>query len=197
MESNQKSFEQEMHFFKENGYDTKDVTFTSNQAMVQGICFALPFLICAIGIYRAFLMDNAYLLELGTLSTNITLVIIIIISVVVHELLHGLGWTIASKKGYNTIHFNINFLMPSCSCYTILSKKKYLFGVLLPIVVLGLVSIIFLVVYPGTISLLTIMTNFGLSGADLVIAWNILHESKETLISDHPTKAGYISYTKI
>lgn len=67
-------------------------------------------------------------------------------------------------------------------------------GVLFPIIVLGTVSFIFLIVYPGTISLLTIITNLVLAGADLLIAWNVLHENKDTLISDHPTKAGYVSY---
>lgn len=194
MKLNQKSFEQEMHLLKEKGYKTKDVTLTSKQAMIQGICFALPFLIGVVGIYRIFLIGNAYLLELGTLSLNIASIVIIAVSVVVHELLHGFGWIIGSKKGWSTIHFNINALMPSCSCQGILSKKQYLLGVLFPILVLGTVSFIFLIVYPGTISLLTIITNLVLASADLVIAWNILHENKDTLISDHPTKAGYVSY---
>lgn len=197
MKLNQKSFEQDMHLFKEKGYKTKDVTLTSKQAMIRGICFALPFLIGVIGIYRIFLIGNAYLLELGTLSTNIALIVIVAVSAVVHELLHGIGWIMGGKKGWSTIHFSINAFMPLCSCQGILSKKQYLSGVLLPIIVLGTVSIIFLIVYPGTISLLTIITNLLLAGADLVIAWNILHESKDTLISDHPTEAGYISYTKL
>lgn len=198
MKPNQKSFKQEeMHLFREKGYKEKEVTLTSKQATVQGICFALPFLICVFGIYRIFLIDNADLLELGTLSLNITLVVIMAVTVVVHELLHGIGWMIASKKGWNTIHFNINFIMPTCSCHSILSKKQYLFGILMPLFVLGTMSVIFLIVYPGTISLLTAVISLFLPGADLVIAWNVLHESKDACISDHPTEAGYISYTKI
>lgn len=194
MKSNQKSFEQEIHLLKEKGYKTKEVTLTSKQAMIQAICFALPFLIGVVGIYRIFLIRNAHLLELGTLSLNITLIVIVAVSVVAHELLHGFGWMIGSKKGWSTIHFTINALMPLCSCQGILSKKQYLLGVLFPIIVLGTISFVFLVVYPGTISLLTIITNLVAAGADFVIAWHVLHENKDTLISDHPTKAGYVSY---
>lgn len=85
--------------------------------------------------------------------------------------------------------------MPSCACKVALEKKQYLIGVLTPFVVLGLGSVVFLFIYPGTVSLLTILVNFVPSGADLIIAHNVLKE-KESLIVGHPTEAGYISFYK-
>ena len=72
---------------------------------------------------------------------------------------------------------------------------KYLIGVLLPFIFLGGGSIIFLFVYPGTISILTMAVNIVLAGADVLIAAKVLRE-KNVLIADHPTEAGYIAFYK-
>lgn len=120
---------------------------------------------------------------------------IIAISVIIHELLHGIGWAISSKKGWNVVRFNVSAMMPSCACKTPLTKKQYLIGVLLPFIVLGIGSIIFLFVYPGTVSVLTMAVNFIAAGGDLIIAFKVLKE-KNVLITDHPTEAGYIAFYK-
>lgn len=179
----------------EEGYKEKDVTITSGKAMVLGVLYALPFVIILGMLYRFLLIDRAHLLELGGLSFYIIFIIIIAVSVVIHELLHGIGWAISSKKGWNVVRFNINAMMPSCACKVALEKKQYLVGVLTPFVILGLGSILFLFIYPGTISLLTVMVVFIASGADLIIAFNVLKES-DSLIVDHPTEAGYIAFYK-
>lgn len=90
---------------------------------------------------------------------------------------------------------DINALMPSCACKAALSRGKYLIGVLLPFIILGGGSIIFLFVYPGTISILTMAVNIVLAGADVLIAAKVLRE-KNVLIADHPTEAGYIAFCK-
>lgn len=61
----------------------------------------------------------------------------------------------------------------------------------MPFIALGVSSIVFLLVYPGTISLLTMAVAFA--GADLVIRLNVLKENDDTFISDHPAKAGYLA----
>ena len=68
-------------------------------------------------------------------------------------------------------------------------------GVLLPFAVLGGASVIFLFLYPGTFSVLTMIVNFILAGADIMIALRVLKE-KDVLIADHPTEAGYIAFYK-
>lgn len=120
---------------------------------------------------------------------------IIVISVVIHELLHGIGWAISSGQGWKVVRFNINAMMPSCACKVALEKKSYLIGVLAPFVVLGCGSILFVFVYPGTVSLLTMMVNFVAAGADLLIAFHVLKEGN-CFIADHPTEAGYMAFYK-
>lgn len=189
MKSNQNTFSQ-------NNYDTKDVTLSNSQVMMKGGLYSLIFVLALGFSYRFLLMDRAVQLDISGIRFPILFLAIIFIVTIIHELLHGIGWAFVSRKGWNTIKFNINAMMPSCSCKAALEKNQYLLGVLAPFTVLGIGSIIFLLAYPGTISLLTAITVFVGTGGDLVIALNVLKEKTNTLISDHPTKAGYIAYIK-
>lgn len=179
----------------EKGYKEKNVTITSGKAMVQGVLYALPFVITFALLYRFLLIDRAYLTEIGGISFYAMFIAIIAISVIIHELLHGIGWAISSGKGWNVVRFNINAMMPSCACKVPLEKREYLIGALTPLVILGLGSVLFMFIYPGTVSLLTMVVNFIAAGADLIIAFNVLKE-RDSLIVDHPTEAGYISFSK-
>ena len=91
--------------------------------------------------------------------------------------------------------FNISALMPSCACKAALTRGQYLVGVLLPFLVLGTGSAVFLFLYPGTVSVLTMAVNFVAAGADLLIALRAARE-RGALIADHPTEVGYIAYFK-
>lgn len=195
-EIKQNDFQNTSDDFQARGYKIKDVTITSKMALIKGLIFSSPFVILIGLFYRLFLMKRAILIEIGGISFYLTFILIIVVTVFIHEFLHGFGWVIASKKGWRSIHFNLNAMMPSCSCHSVLSKYQYLFGVLFPFVILGTFSLIYIVFYPGTISILTMIVVFIGTGADLVIAKNLLHEKDDVLISDHPTKAGFITYSK-
>lgn len=183
--------------FSHNDYNKKDVTLTNSQAMIKGGLYSLIFVLILGFSYRFFLITRAVLMDISGIRFPILFIVIIFIVTVIHELLHAIGWVIISRKGWSIIKFNINAMIPSCACKVVLEKKQYLVGVLTPFIVLGIGSIIFLVVYPGTLSLLTMLVVFVEAGGDLVIAFNIFKEKNDTLISDHPTKAGYIAYNKI
>ncbi len=180
---------------REKGYQEKDITISSGKAMVLGVLYALPFVMISGFMYRFLLIERAHLSEVSGFSFYIMFFVIIAVSTIIHELLHGIGWAVSSGKGWNTVHFNINAMMPSCACKTALRKKQYLIGVLTPFIVLGIGSVLFILIYPGTVSILTMLVNFVAAGADLMIAANVLKE-RDSLIVDHPTKAGYITFYK-
>ncbi len=195
MDKHSENFEKMKAQLHEKGYREKDVTIPSGKAMSLGVLYGLPFVIVFGLLYRFFLVDRAHLLEVSGPSFYILFLAIIAVSVVIHELLHGIGWAVASGKGWNVVRFNISAMMPSCACKVALEKKQYLIGVLSPFVLLGFGSVLFILIYPGTVSLLTMMVNFVAAGADLMIAVNVLKKG-ESLIVDHPTEAGYIAFYK-
>lgn len=170
-----------------DGWNTRDYTLSSRQAFLFGTLIALPFAALAGGLYRLFLLERAVLLD----YTSLILLVIVVISLPVHEWLHGLGWKLAGRLEKGETRFLFQHGMPMCACNAILPVKAYLVGVLLPFLVLGLGSMIFMVVYPGTISLLTALVNLMLPGADLLIAWKILR-SGAARIADSPDQAGFV-----
>lgn len=193
MDHHSEDFERMKADLLEKGYQEKDVTITSGKAMVLGALYGLPFVIVFGLWYRFFLIERAYLLEVSGIAFYVLFIAIIAVSVVIHELLHGIGWAVASGKGWNAVRFNINAMMPSCACKAVLKKRAYLAGVLAPFTVLGGGSVLFIFIYPGTVSLLTMMVNFISAGADLMIAFQALKE-RDGFIADHPTEAGYIAF---
>lgn len=82
-------------------------------------------------------------MDISGIRFPILFIVIIFIVTVIHEILHAIGWVIISRKGWSIINFNINAMIPSCTCKVVLEKKQYLVGVLTPFIVLGIGSIIF------------------------------------------------------
>lgn len=180
---------------KAAGYKKRNVTISSKRAAILGGLSVLPLVAVLAVIYRMTLIDRAHLTDLTGMKFYVTLIAIIAVSVVIHELLHGIGWAISSGRGWSVVRFNISALMPSCACKAVLTRGQYLVGVLLPFLVLGTGSAVFLFLYPGTVSVLTMAVNFVAAGADLLIALRAARE-RGALIADHPTEAGYIAYFK-
>ncbi|MCB9425605.1 MAG: DUF3267 domain-containing protein [Flavobacteriales bacterium] len=74
---------------------------------------------------------------------------IVLGSIVVHELIHGLTWAYLTGKGMKAIKFGVKWSMltPYCHCTEPMLIKHYKIGGLMPGVVLGVI--------PFTISLIT------------------------------------------
>ncbi len=93
--------------------------------------------------------------------------------VVAHELLHGISWAFFCKNGFRSIRFGFMWksLTPYCHCKEPLSLNPYLFGALVPGLVLGL--------FPAVFSLFNgsqVWLHWGLifilsAGGDLLISW--------------------------
>lgn len=66
------------------------------KAMILGVFYALPFVIVFGLLYCFWLIGRVYLLEVSDFSFYIIFIAIIANSVVIYELLHGVGWTVAS-----------------------------------------------------------------------------------------------------
>ena len=128
-------------------------------------------------------------------STGLILLAVIIVSVPLHEALHGFGWKLAGRLHKGDVTFFLRSGIPMCACRTILSTKAYLIGTLLPFFILGGGSFLFLFLCPGTISVLTALVNLMLPGADLAISWRVLR-SEAALIADNPEGAGFIGLVK-
>ncbi len=121
-----------------------------------------------------------------------------LIGIVVHELLHGIGWACYAKSGWKSISFGVmwKMLTPYCHCNEPMSVKAYLVGALLPLVVLGIIpAVVSLII--GSIPLLAWGILFIAAAAgDIWMSWLLTKEDPESTILDHPSEAGFYVFDK-
>lgn len=174
------------------GWRPTPCTLTTAQTYLWGTLFALPFLLLAGGLYRVFLLERAVLLD----HTGLVLLGVIAVSLPLHEALHGLGWKLAGRLGRGEVRFLLRGGLPLCACRAVLPVRAYLAGVLLPFAVLGGGSLLFMVLCPGTVSVLAALVNLTLPGADLLLAFRLL-KSNAVLVADSPDQAGFIGLEQV
>lgn len=175
------------------------------EANLRALVFLVP-LIFILGIPYYFLWQEQFtkseltryvhIKEAWSLLDWAIILIVIMAGIVAHEILHGIGWSFYTKKGWKSIKFGImwSFLTPYCHCTEPLIMGHYRTGSILPALVLGL--------FPSLIAMLTgnlILMTFGFfftfaAGGDFLILWLIRKESSNALVLDHPDKIGCVVF---
>lgn len=122
---------------------------------------------------------------------------IYLLTLVLHEGLHGFGFSLFCKKHLKSIQFGViwKYLTPYCSCMEPLNWKPYLFGGLLPFLVLGIGFFIVAMVNGSFIWLLFAILNVGGAGGDLIVAYHIVKD-RPILLMDLPQDCGYLYFYK-
>jgi hypothetical protein len=183
----------------------KEVTLGAGKANLLGVIFFVPIILFILIPYyylwpgqfseesiRSYLVARD-LLSFSDIAIGITIVLVGIVS---HELLHGIGWSIYAKEGWKSIKFGVTwkFLTPYCHCKEPLLIKFYRFGTALPAIIIGIIPS-FISLLSGNIWLML----FGLfftfaAGGDFLILWLLSKENSSALIQDHPDKIGCIIF---
>ena len=180
------------------GYKKIDLTMSvlkANLGSIYGILLSIPFIIIFI------ITSKNKMVSYDNFSKHLLIFyVVFIILVVVHELIHGITWSIFAKKHFKSIDFGIiwKMLTPYCTCNEALKKNQYLLGCLMPCIVLGIIpcvisffnhNIWFL--YMGVIMIIT-------AGGDLMIAKSIITNSfnDNALFIDHPSDPGLVVFEK-
>lgn len=167
---------------------------TAREASWKSILYAAPFLAFLAPLYCLALMQRSTLPEVSGIRFCFLLGAVLAVSIVLHELLHGIGWALIGRAGWDSISFHLSGILPSCSCHLVLKKDSYLIGILLPAIALGSLSCLFLAVCPGAVSVAATLVNFTMAGADLAIAMEAL-KGDFIFMESHPVKTGFIGYS--
>ena len=117
---------------------------------------------------------------------------VVAVGVVVHEGLHGLAWRWASGLPWSAFTFGFQWktLTPYAHASQPMPARAYRLGAAAPGVLIGLL--------PAAVGLLAgwgMAFSFGLfftfaAGGDVLILWLLRGVAPETLVEDHPTRAG-------
>ncbi len=133
-------------------------------------------------------------LNLGSVvGGGITVLAIFLVGAVIHEFLHGLAWSFFAPKGWKSISFGIKweYLTPYCHCSEPLKKSHFIFGAIMPCIILGLFPVI-VSYYIGNFKLWFFGFFFTIAASgDLISIWMLRKVAKNKMIQDHPEEMGF------
>lgn len=176
-----------------SSYDEFTYIQSDKDSNISAVIYALPIVI--VYCFIAYLLDRN-IFNFGTKVFLINLVLEFV-STPIHELFHGLGWSCYCKGGFKSIYIYlpVNLSNAYCHCSEPITFCKYVFGTILPIILLSIVPFIISLIFQNTILFwFSIFSAFG-CGSDIkntVIAYKHRHE----IFLDYPTDCGFTSYKK-
>ena len=179
------------------GYRRTELTVSIVKANLFAVVLLLPLLIGGLGLFV--LKNRDFAGSLRTLHPALFLVLLALI--VVHELIHGLSWAIFAQHHWKDIEFGFmkQYLTPYCTCRVPLSKGQYIFGALMPLLVLGLLPML-AGILTGSLGLLLLgIIMADAAAGDILIVWKVLRypgRSERLVYMDHPTQAGGVIFEK-
>lgn len=117
--------------------------------------------------------------------------------IVVHEAIHGISWMFAAHLPLNSMKFGfqIKSFTPYAHCTVPIKKGAYVFGTIMPAVVLGFIPFaISLVNGSGWLLIFGVLFTFAAIG-DFLILWLIRTVPWSAMVEDHPENAGCFVYS--
>ena len=179
------------------GYKEKISYISVLKANILAFLTAGPFALLIIFIYSIVWNDSYF--EINSLYSSILLLVLIIISIPIHELLHGFAWQFFCTERWKSIKFGVLWskLTPYCHCKEPLSVKHYLIGLLMPFFILGIGIGIISIILRSPLILIVSLLNILSAGGDTTIALKLFkYRNKNVLILDHPKEVGFVAFEK-
>ncbi len=183
---------------QQKGYKTKNIIINTQQAKLLCLLIMLPFMALSFWIYYNV---NGFDLDCLSWGFVVALLLLILCLSILHELIHGITWSLFAKNHFHSIDFGIiwSSFSPYCTCSNPLKKWQYLLGVAMPTLVLG-----------GGVAVVAVMVNqlllFFLAeymilsgGGDfLIILKSMLYhtDKQESVYCDHPYECGFVVFEK-
>ena len=119
------------------------------------------------------------------------------VGVAVHELIHGFTWMWVTHSSFSHLRFGLLRGGVYCHIDVPMSKRKYVVGALMPLLLLGIVPFLLSFATHSLWLMLFGVIFIGCAMGDVLIVWAIRHDSADTLVYDHPSEAGCVVYRPI
>jgi hypothetical protein len=179
---------------EDEGYIGKECTISILKANIYSVVAGVPLAVLCSALFFYVYSNVTFILSLWDILIFIGC---FIISVALHEILHGLGWSVFCRKGWRSIHIGVIWskLTPYCCCLEPLPFGPYLFGGLMPLILLGAGTFIAALLTGSLLWFALSILNIFSAGGDIVIALMLLRH-KNARIVDHPTKCGFWSFSR-
>ncbi|MDV4149315.1 metalloprotease family protein [Clostridium sp. AL.422] len=183
---------------KNEGYREENSYISILKANILAFLTAGPFAVLFIFVY-GFIWKGFYI-EITSPYSFLWGWIVLLISIPVHEFLHGFTWQFFCKERWKSIKFGVFWskLTPYCHCKEAISVKEYLLALLMPFLILGIVTGILSIIIESPFLLFFSVFSILSAGGDTTIALKLFkyRKNKNTLILDHPTECGFVAFEK-
>ncbi|MBI5646726.1 MAG: DUF3267 domain-containing protein [Ignavibacteriae bacterium] len=117
---------------------------------------------------------------------------VLLVAIVVHELLHAVGYRYVGGVPRAAIRFGMNWkaLAPYAHCAAPMTARAYALSAALPLIVLGIVpNLAGLLTGAGWLVFWSFFLSIAASG-DIAILWAIRAVPATAIVRDHPSRAG-------
>jgi hypothetical protein len=117
---------------------------------------------------------------------------VMIISVVAHELIHGLTWQVCAKTSSARIAYGVQWktLTPYAHLRGPIEVNAYRIGGLMPGLLLGIIPYVISLALGNVPMLLFSIIHTLAAGGDGLILWSLRTVPPGALVEDHPSRAG-------
>jgi hypothetical protein len=166
----------------------RDISIPMSEAASKSLLIAVPIAIIQV---IPFFLIHGY----PAIPANSTITIygfLLLFGILIHELIHMFSWALFAKKPLSAfkLGFQWKSLTPYAHCKEPMDIRPYRIGAFAPGFILGIL--------PWLVSLVTgdvLFLFYGFlftiaASGDLLILWLIRGIKPNTLVEDHPTKAG-------
>ena len=181
---------------EQQGYTRHDLIIGIGSANRFAILLLIPLFVVGYGLY--YLIHHR--IDFAGFNFLYFLVAFVVL-IVVHELIHGLCWSFFTPNRFKDIEFGImkSSLTPYCTCLVPLKKGPYIFGTVMPLILLGIMPIIIgIAIGSGALLFMGIIMADGAAG-DIMIIQRLLgykSSANEIIYMDHPTEAGGVVFER-
>lgn len=175
------------------GYETELRTIGMLKANVMAL--VVLGLFCLLGVAGMYAVWGG--ISFGRPWSAMLFCIGIFAGVAVHELIHGFTWMWATRSSFSHLRFGLLQGGVYCHIDVPMSKRKYVVGALMPLLLLGVVPFLLSFATNSLWLMLFGAIFIGCAMGDVLIVWAIRKEPPDTLVYDHPSEPGCIVYHPI
>ena len=192
---------------KIDGYKKELLTFDLMKANLYAI-FRFIHVLILYGIPFVLLWQNTFSkvalknfideFTLGIGGNFVSILLVMTIGVIAHELIHGITWGMYTKNGFKSIKFGVlwKVLTPYCHCSEPLKVKHYITGGIMPAIILGFLPFVYSL-FTGNALWLFFGIFFTMSAVgDFLIVNLVRRENMNSLVLDHPSEVGCYVFRK-
>lgn len=151
-----------------------------------------------VGIPVAMAQLSLFLVLRGAIEVNVTLwggvlfVAVLLVSIVAHELIHGLTWQLASRGAAARVTYGVQWklLTPYAHLEGPMAVDAYRLGGLMPGLALGIIPYALSLALDNSSLLLFGVIHTFAAGGDWLVLWLLRGVRSGALVEDHPSRAG-------